>query len=69
MGGEECLADYETLNEVATRLPRFVEEAYNAKRLHAALGYRSLNEFEPQLAREAAWFRCAWWSSSRVSPQ
>ncbi len=47
-------AGYESFADVAERLPRFIEHIYNARRLHSALGYRSPEEFETQLAQQAA---------------
>jgi putative transposase len=49
---EEVLAfDYDAIDDVKTRLPRFLDEIYNARRLHSALSYMPPVEFEMRNAR------------------
>ena len=43
---EVYLWDYETFDDVAERLPYFIEKVYNLKRLHSSLGYVPPDEFE-----------------------
>jgi putative transposase len=43
---EVYLCEYKTYEGVMERLPYFIEEVYNLKRLHSALGYHPPNEFE-----------------------
>ena len=51
---EVYLAGYETFADVARRLPIFIEQVYNTRRLHSALGYRPPEEFETLIAQQAA---------------
>ena len=43
---EVSLWEYRTIEDVYERIPSFIEEVYNQKRLYSALGYRHHCEFE-----------------------
>lgn len=45
---EVYMWDYETYLDVIERVPYFIEEVYNKKRLHSSLNYLSPEEFEKQ---------------------
>ena len=49
---EVNLCQYETYQDVVNRLPYFIEDVYNHKRLHSALGYRPPDEFEEVLLNQ-----------------
>jgi putative transposase len=43
---EVYLWEYRTFDDVLKRIPYFIDQVYNQKRLHSSLGYRPPNEFE-----------------------
>jgi putative transposase len=48
---EVYLFEYETVAEARTRISQFLEEVYNQKRLHSAIGYLPPAEYEQQLCQ------------------
>ncbi len=45
---------YKTIQDVIKKLPNFIEEVYNAKRLHSSLGYKSPLAYEKELTDRAS---------------
>jgi len=50
---EIYLHEYRTLRDVYKKIGAFIQEVYNTKRIHSALGYRPPLEFEEELATGA----------------
>ena len=48
---EIYLSEYDTYDAVIRRLPHFIEEVYNRKRLHSALGYLPPEDYEKLLPK------------------
>ena len=46
---EVYMFSYETYRDVIKRIPYFIEEVYNKKRLHSSLGYMPPEEFESKI--------------------
>lgn len=46
------MREYDTFLDVVEKLPNFIEEVYNKKRLHSAIGYLPPEEFENKIATE-----------------
>ncbi|GAI63858.1 unnamed protein product [marine sediment metagenome] len=51
---EVYLWEYETFSDVVERIPYFIEDVYNRKRLHSSLGYRPPEEYERLLAKNSS---------------
>jgi transposase InsO family protein len=51
---EVYLWEYETFSDVIERIPYFIEDVYNRKRLHSSLGYRPPEKYERLLAKKGS---------------
>jgi putative transposase len=49
---EIYISEYETYEDVVSRLPVFIEEIYNRKRIHSSIGYLTPEEFEWQMMKQ-----------------
>ena len=51
---EVYLWDYRTMADVIERIPFFIQQVYNTKRLHSSLGYLPPDEFEANFSQPNA---------------
>ena len=51
---ELYLAGYETFTDAASRLPMFIDDVYNARRVHSSISYLPPDRFEELLTQQAA---------------
>ena len=49
---EIYMFEYKTYLDVIARVPYFIEEVYNKKRLHSSIGYLPPEEFETKIEAE-----------------
>ena len=49
---EVYLFEYETITDVQSRLPYFIEQVYNLKRLHSSIGYLSPVTYEEMVTQQ-----------------
>ena len=49
--GEDYIAEYDAFEDVAADLPHFIDEVYNERRFHSALGYLSPKQYEERNSR------------------
>lgn len=55
---EVSLWEYESMADVVERIPYFIEEVYNRKRLHSAIGYMPPEEYERKMITKSTITAC-----------
>lgn len=55
---EVSLWEYETMADVVERIPYFIEEVYNKKRLHSSIGYMPPEEYERLMLEKSTNMAC-----------